>query len=184
MATLPRSLQLIARQDIINQRLTPAQVQEAELTAVTRWLVSRLSNPEGRPRTLEKPSVELILAAHKQMLRRSLIAPEKIGIQLSFAADYLGKAIRKAALPYPELDLAGLRHGRTATKERLIFLSDEQIEHLRATRLWLDLLINTAPKDIAVDLLRANDWIERAEREAITVSVELMAESSPEDLKS
>jgi hypothetical protein len=36
---------------------------------------------------------------------------------------------------------------------------------------------------VAVDLLRANDWIERAEREAIAASLEVMAESSPDDLK-
>jgi hypothetical protein len=183
MATFQRD-QLPSRQQIQDQKLTPDQIQTAETTAVYRWLVSRLSNPEARPRILEKPSVELLLAAYKPMLRRSLIAPEKIGIQLSFAADYLNRAIRSAAQPYPDLDLAVLRQERTATKDRLIFLSDEQIEHLRSTRLWLDLLINTAPKVVAVDLLRANDWIERAEREAIAASLEVMAESSPDELKS
>jgi hypothetical protein len=130
MATLPRSLQLIARQDIINQRLTPAQVQEAELTAVTRWLVSRLSNPEGRPRTLEKPSVELILAAHKQMLRRSAIAPDGSCAFGPYFAAGLPAARRSVPPRWPTRIsiLQRLQPTRTPRRTRLVFLSDDQNE--------------------------------------------------------
>jgi hypothetical protein len=185
MATLPPSLQLLARQDIIDQRLTLDQIQEAETTAVTRWLVSRLDNPEGRPRSLERGSTELLLSASKRMAVRAAIAPDgKLCTGLHFALDYLRRATRTAALAYPDLDLSALQPIQPHQHAQLVSLSDDQVNHLRATRLWLNLLVKTAPKAVAVELLRACDWLEWVEREATAEAMALMAEYSPEELKS